>query len=64
MSFECWILNVIAKKDECHLNVGFFYLFWHGQYVFESRKDSIGVVSFELWYACVLRVIRVAQTAD
>jgi len=35
-----------------------------GQYVFESRKDSIGVVSFELWYACVLRVIRVAQTAD
>ena len=31
-----------------------------GQYVFESRKDSIGAVSFELWYACVMRVAQQA----
>jgi len=37
----------------------FFYLLW--QYVFESRKDSVGAVTFELWCAYVMIV---AQTAD
>jgi len=44
----------------CHVAVRFFNLLWDGQYVFESRKDSIGGVSFELWYACVMRVAQQA----
>ncbi len=42
------------------VDVAFLNMLWDGQYVFDSRKDSIGAVSFELWYACVMRVAQQA----